>query len=116
MEPTYLKKTKTVKYSKRERQVFDLIAESGEEGVTTKEIGEKLFKDDVFFVKESVISALTSLRRKVEHNKEPFTIKAEGIKGPKPMRVFIVPREYENELNNPTAMDDEDEERTAGFS
>jgi hypothetical protein len=116
LEQKDLKKTKTVKYSKRERQVFDLIAESGDEGVTTKEIGEKLFKDDVFFVKESVISALTSLRRKVEHNQEPFTIKAEGIKGPRPMRVFIVPREYENELNNPTDTDDENEERVAGFS
>jgi len=82
-----------VRYSSRERAIFDLIVKSNPEKISTKEIGEKLFEGKVFHVKSSVISALNSLKKKIEHNKEPFKIEISGHSGPHPMYVWITKRE-----------------------
>jgi len=81
------------RYSARERAVFDLIAEASPEKISTKDIGEKLFEGKVFHVKASVISALNSLKRKIDHNQEPFKIEISGHSGPNPMYVWITKRE-----------------------
>jgi hypothetical protein len=73
--------------------VFDAIISSGAEKISTKEIAEKSFNDDeIFHVKATVISALSSLRRKVEFNREPFVLKVSGHAGPNPMWVWIEER------------------------
>ena len=86
-----------VKYSEREKSVFQLIAEVSPDRISTKEIGEKIFKGKVFHVKSSVVAALSSLRKKVEYNEEPFTIEMTGHSGPHAMEVWIQPRKTEME-------------------
>ena len=81
-----------VKYSEREKSVFQLIADASPDRVSTKEIGEKLFEGKVFHVKSSVVAALSSLRKKVEYNEEPFTIEVSGPSGPRSMEVWLQPR------------------------
>lgn len=81
------------RYSSRERAVFDLISEASPKKISTKEIGEKLFEGKVFHVKASVISALNSLKKKVDHNNEPFKIEISGHAGPNPMYVWLEKRE-----------------------
>ena len=82
-----------IKYSKREKLVFDAIKMSDSKKISTKEIAEKSFQDkEIFHVKATVISALASLRKKVEFNKEPFVLKVSGHAGPNPMWVWLEER------------------------
>ena len=82
-----------IKYSKREKLVFDAIKMSDSKKISTQEIAEKSFQDkEIFHVKATVISALASLRKKVEFNKEPFVLKVSGHAGPNPMWVWLEER------------------------
>lgn len=91
--PLTLSEHPKIKYSKREKLVFDAIKMSDSEKISTKEIAEKSFQDkDIFHVKATVISALSSLRKKVEFNKEPFILKVSGHAGPNPMWVWLEER------------------------
>jgi len=83
-----------IKYSHREKLVFDAIASEQSNRLSTRDIGEKVFREDeVFHVKASIISALASLKRKVEYNKEPFKIEISGHAGPRPMEVWLEERD-----------------------
>lgn len=82
-----------IKYSTREKLVFDAIKSNDSDKISTKEIAEKTFNgDEIFHVKATVISALASLRKKVEFNKEPFVLKVSGHSGPNPMLVWLEKR------------------------
>jgi hypothetical protein len=84
---------RTMRYSARERAVFDVISQANPERVSTKEIGDKVFEGKVFHVKSSVIAALASLKKKVDYNNEPFKIEISGHSGPNPMFVWLTKRE-----------------------
>lgn len=81
-----------VKYSEREKSVFQLISDASPNRISTKEIGERLFEGKIFHVKSSVIAAVSSLRKKVVYNEEPFTIEVSGPSGPRNMEVWLQPR------------------------
>jgi hypothetical protein len=58
--------------------------------VTTRDIADKIFRDsEIFHVNATVISALASLKRKVEFNGEDFRVATSGHSGPKPMKVWL---------------------------
>ena len=84
-----LSEAPAIKYSQREKLVFDAILSKGSR-TTTREIAEKVFPDNkVFHVKATVNSALSSLKKKLDYNKEPFKIKISGHAGPNPMEVWL---------------------------
>lgn len=92
--PFMLSESPKIKYSKREKLVFDTILANDSEKISTKDIADKAFnRDEIFHVKATVISAIASLRKKVDFNKEPFEIKMSGHAGPHPMEVWIEKRE-----------------------
>jgi hypothetical protein len=91
--PLTLSERPKIKYSPREKKVFDAIKSNGSGKISTREIAEKTFQDqDIFHMKATVISALASLRRKVEFNREPFVLKVSGHAGPNPMWVWLEER------------------------
>ena len=82
-----------IKYSKRERAIFNFIASRHPEAMTTKQIGERVIKDDhTFHVQTTTVITLKSLNKKMAYNSEPFTLKFTGHSGPKPMKVSLEER------------------------
>lgn len=80
----------TTKYSRREKLVFELLVNKYPEMTTTHEILDTAFRHNKsFHIKNSVVMSISNLKRKAEHNKEPFRIMTTSNSGPYPMKVWI---------------------------
>ena len=75
-----------VKYSRREKVVFDTLVKAHPEPITSKFIIDNAFKKHKgFHVSNTVIVCISSLRRKIEFNQEPFRLCTSSNSGPKPI-------------------------------
>ena len=79
-----------VKYSRREKVVFDTLVKAHPEPITSKFIIDNAFKKHKgFHVSNTVIVCISSLRRKIEFNQEPFRLCTSSNSGPKPMSCWL---------------------------
>jgi hypothetical protein len=90
--PYKLNETPEIKYSRREKLVFNTIVDSGLFKITTKEISARAYAtNEPFHIKTSIVVAIKSLQRKLIRNNEPFRLYTGGNSGPRPMEVWIDP-------------------------
>ncbi len=76
-----------VEYSKREREVLEAIREGR---VSTSDLIEKVYGEArPFYARQSILSAVTTLARKVRSRKEKFEVKVSPRKGPSPIEVWV---------------------------
>ena len=91
------------KYSRRERILFEILANNYPEMTTTQDIIQTGFlHSKSFHIKNAIVTAISHLKKKIAFNGEPFRIVTTGNSGPYPMKVWIklnIGRRNENASN-----------------
>jgi hypothetical protein len=82
-----------VSYSPMERKLFEILKNGGDD-LNTITIAERFYRgrDKPFHGRKIVYSALTSLKGKVEANKESFRIQTSQRAGGEPLRYWVEQR------------------------
>lgn len=80
-----------VKYSTMEKDIIRVLQEAEGKHVSTIQIVDEVYPKDSrpLTARQSVISVINSLIKKVEMRKETFTIKKTARSGPSPMEFWI---------------------------
>ncbi len=87
-----MKKSETF-YSPREKELLALIRSTGNRRLTTSELMDKVFGDNPpFNARQSLLSTLTNLDRKIERRREKFKLKKSPRRGPKPVSFWLEER------------------------
>jgi hypothetical protein len=84
-----------VPYSRTEKMLFSLIPKTGKpiSSVALANARQKKSDSEIFFPRNSISAAMSSLMRKIEKNKEPFRILKSPQKGPYPSEFWITEEE-----------------------
>ena len=81
----------TISYSWSERRLFEFLPKDGRP-ITTKDLAKRYYASlgpPPFHGRKIILGIVDSLRAKVEHNKEGFTIAKSPRRGPSPIEVSI---------------------------
>jgi DNA-binding response OmpR family regulator len=91
----YTLQAKHVRYSARERQIFDLLPQDGRM-ISSDTLIEKFWgksrEEEPFHKRVTAMGSLRSLRAKVERNHEAFDIQVSEPSGPKPQEIWLTKR------------------------
>lgn len=79
-----------IDYSPRERELLAVIRAAKKKRLTTTELMERVFKEEVpFNARQSISATLSSLTRKVRARGESFSVKKSSRRGPRPIQVWL---------------------------
>jgi hypothetical protein len=87
-----LNKEPEVQYSDSEKRLFSLL---GAKARNTLELTDAFYtgeREAPFTARQTIVSYMSSLSKKIEHNKEPFQLVKSPRRGPAPIEYRIVPR------------------------
>lgn len=81
------------RYSRNERRLFEFLPKDGTR-ISTITLGQRLARkpDGPFYARQVALSAVKSLMRKIDKNKEPFRLRATRARGPVPLEFWLEPR------------------------
>ena len=82
-----------ISYSPMERKLFEIL-KNGDDSLNTVTITEKFYRgrDKPFHGRKIVYSTLTSLKKKVDANREAFRIQTSQRAGSEPLRYWVEAR------------------------
>jgi hypothetical protein len=79
-----------VPYSESERALFALLGAGAARALDTKQLADKRYEGEEPFHSLSIVrSTISSLARKIEANKEPFTLEKSERNGPHPVSYWL---------------------------
>lgn len=83
-----------VPYSDAEQELFDLLPVGGKNAIASTDLVEKRYgRSPPFHALSIVRTTLGSLARKVEINREGFSIERTGRSGPHPIKFWVKTKE-----------------------
>jgi len=82
-----------IEYSPTEKSLLDLLPPGGK-AISSEELVDRHYSGDEkpFNARQSIVTTMTSLIKKVEHNREPYRIIKAKRSGPYPMEYKKVKR------------------------